>query len=73
VLASALCGLLLSLSLPPVDAWPVAFVALAPVFWLLRGSQLLRGLAIGLALGVGYFGAVLYWILSSASSPGGRS
>jgi len=63
VLASALCGLLLSLSLPPVDAWPVAFVALAPVFWLLRGSQLLRGLAIGLALGVGYFGAVLYWIL----------
>ena len=63
LLLAALAGLALSLSLPPVGAWPIAFVAIIPLLWLLWDAGPWRGLLLGFVFGVAYFGAVLYWIM----------
>ncbi|MGH2529147.1 MAG: apolipoprotein N-acyltransferase [Actinomycetota bacterium] len=63
VCIAALSGLLLSLSLPPADLGPVAFLAPAPLLWLVREGGSRRGLLLGFVFGLAYFGAVLYWIL----------
>lgn len=63
MLIAGLSGGVLSLSLPPVGWWPVAFVAPIPLLWLVRQGRPARGAAVGFAFGVAYFGAVLYWIL----------
>jgi apolipoprotein N-acyltransferase len=55
-------GLVLSLAFPPAGVWPVAFVALAPWLWLLDGAGARRGLVLGLAFGLGFYGATLTWI-----------
>jgi len=60
---AASSGALLSLSLPPVDAGWVVFLAPVPFLWLVRDVRPLRGLALGLTFGIAYFGLVLYWIL----------
>jgi len=54
---------LLSLALPPADLGFVAFLAPIPLLWLVRATRPRRGSLLGLAFGVTYFGAVLYWIL----------
>ena len=51
------------MAFPPVGAWPVAFVALAPLLWLLAGHGPRRGFVLGLAYGLAFHGATLYWIL----------
>jgi apolipoprotein N-acyltransferase len=56
-------GLLVSLAFPPAGWWPLAFVALTPLLWLLRSCGARRGAALGFAFGVGCYGATLYWIL----------
>ncbi len=55
-------GLLLSLAFPPAELWPLAFVALIPLLWSLRGAGPGRGAVLGLVFGVAFFGATLYWI-----------
>ncbi len=55
-------GLLLSLAFPPVGWWPIAFVAVAPLLWLLRSSGPARGLLLGSVFGLGFYGATIYWI-----------
>ena len=55
-------GLLLSLAFPPAELWPLAFVALIPLLWSLRGSRPGRGALLGLVFGLAFFGATLYWI-----------
>jgi apolipoprotein N-acyltransferase len=56
-------GLGLSLVFPPVGAWPLAFVAIAPLFWVWRTAGTGRAVVLGLVFGIGCFGATLYWIL----------
>lgn len=56
-------GLLLSLAFPPAGWWPLAFVAVAPLLWLLASAGPRRGVLLGLAFGLGFYGATLYWIL----------
>src|SRR5262245_13894064 len=63
LLISAASGALLSLSLPPVGAWPVAWLAPIPLLWLVRGSRPGRGALCGFVFGIAYFGLLLYWIL----------
>ena len=63
LLIAATSGLVLSLAFPPVGLWPVAFVALAPLLWLLGEAQPRRGFVLGLAFGLAFHGATLYWIL----------
>jgi len=55
-------GVLLSFAFPPVELWPLAFVALIPLLWSLRGARPGRGAVLGLAFGLAFFGATLYWI-----------
>ena len=56
-------GIVLSTAFPPIGWWPVAFVAVAPLLWLLSSAGPRRGALLGLAFGLGFYGATLYWIL----------
>lgn len=62
--ALAIClvsGLLLSFAFPETSVAPLAWLALAPLLVLARGS-LRRGFKCGLAFGFGFFGSLLVWI-----------
>lgn len=63
LLIAGLSGALLSLSLPPADLGWIAFLAPAPLLWLVRTARPRQGLLLGFVFGITYFGAVLYWIL----------
>ena len=52
----------MSLAFPPVGAWPIAFVGLVPLLWVLRRAGAASAAAYGLLFGLGFFGATLYWI-----------
>ena len=41
---------------------PLAFVALIPFLWVLRGSRPWRSLLLGFAFGFAYFASILYWV-----------
>src|SRR5207244_6342656 len=56
-------GALLSLSQPPADLGPLAFVGLIPLFWLVRASRPGRSFLLGLGFGFAYFACLLYWIV----------
>src|SRR6266576_3249675 len=47
---------------PTADIGPVAFVAMAPFLWLVRRVRPRRGALLGLAFGLAYFGALLWWV-----------
>ncbi len=55
-------GLALSLAFPPAGWWPLAFVGLIPLLWLLQDRGPARGFLLGLAFGLGCYGATIYWI-----------
>ncbi|MGH2720244.1 MAG: apolipoprotein N-acyltransferase [Actinomycetota bacterium] len=60
--AGAVSGALTALAFPPADAWPLAFVALAPMaFVFLRPHRHPVGAA-SAAFGVTFFGLLLSWI-----------
>ena len=61
-LISFATGLVLSLAFPPAGLWPLAFVAIAPLLWLLERSGPGRGVLLGLVFGLGCYGATIYWI-----------
>ncbi len=63
VLAAALSGGLMSMANPPVQAEPLAFVALIPLLWVIRRARPRRGLLLGFTFGAVYFLTTLYWIL----------
>jgi apolipoprotein N-acyltransferase len=60
---AALSGLLLSFSQPPVGVGPVAFVAMVPFLWLVRGSRPRRSVLLGFAFGFAYLASILYWVI----------
>ena len=73
-LAAFASALLMWAAFPPLDIGPLAFVAPIPLFWALRRVE--RGfeaVTIGFLWGTVFFGLLLFWIASSASSPGCRS
>jgi apolipoprotein N-acyltransferase len=55
-------GLVTSLAFPPVGAWPIAFIGVAPLLLLVRERTVPRAMLLGLCFGFGLFGATLYWI-----------
>ncbi|MET0801523.1 MAG: hypothetical protein ABWZ53_10180, partial [Actinomycetota bacterium] len=59
---AALSGAALSLAFPPAGIWPLAFVAAVPLLWLLDDVRPARGFWLGLAFGLAFHGATLYWI-----------
>ena len=56
-------GVLLWLANPPVDAGPLAFVAMVPLLWSLRGSGPGRGATAGFLFGFVYYGLLLNWLV----------
>jgi apolipoprotein N-acyltransferase len=59
---SLLAGVCLSLAFPPAGFWPIAFVALIPLLWLILRASPGRAALIGAVYGIGFYGATLYWI-----------
>ena len=57
-----LSGLLLALSMPGPDLGGLAWIALVPLFWALRGAGPRQGFRLGWLAGFAYFGTLLYWI-----------
>jgi len=63
LLVALLAGLAMGLAPAPLSAWPLAWLALAPLWWLVVQAQSWPlALALGFAWGVGYHGAALSWI-----------
>ncbi|MGH2738883.1 MAG: apolipoprotein N-acyltransferase [Actinomycetota bacterium] len=62
--AAAVSGALVTLSLPPLDAGPVAFVALVPILWAIREARGRRAALLGFVFGLVYLGILLLWLLS---------
>ena len=52
-----------SLAVPPVGAWPLAFLAPALLFVALRDATPARGFSLGLVYGLTGFGITLSWIM----------
>ncbi len=60
-----LCGIALSLALPPLDLWFLAPLAFSGLLFLLKSPRIAGGrswFATGLIFGFGYFVAALHWI-----------
>ncbi len=62
LLIAGVAGAALSLAFPPAGLWPIAFVALVPLLWLLEDARPARGFWLGLAFGLAFHGINLYWI-----------
>ncbi|MGH2774607.1 MAG: apolipoprotein N-acyltransferase [Actinomycetota bacterium] len=55
-------GAALALSFPEPGLGPLAWVAIAPLLALAAGETTGRGVLLGFVFGLGFFGALLYWI-----------
>jgi len=65
-LAAAASGLLLFLANPPLDAGPVAFVAVVPLLWAVGewgAHRPRRGALLGFVFGLVYYGLLLHWLI----------
>lgn len=62
LLIVAATGAALSLAFPRVSFWPIAWVGLTPLLIVLRGARPAKAAALGLAFGLGFFGALLSWV-----------
>jgi apolipoprotein N-acyltransferase len=62
LIIAALGGTLFSFAFPPVALWPLAFVAVIPLMWVLREARPLRGAALGFVYGAVGYGVTLSWI-----------
>ncbi len=58
----ALSGVLLALAFPPVGAWPLAWVALAPWIASLRGNSRISAFLLSWLAGAVFFGLLLFWL-----------
>lgn len=61
VLLSAASGTLLGLAFPYASLWPLAWVALVPLFVSLRGRSWAAGAGLGLVFGLFLYGMTLRW------------
>lgn len=56
-------GILMGLTPAPVEAWFLAWVALAPLwFWVAKAQSIRQCALYGLVWGIGYHGLALFWI-----------
>src|SRR5438309_3994420 len=67
-------GILLVLSLPKPDLYPLAWIALTPWLYVIGGGPTLRHtLAVAYAAGVVFFAGTFYWISETMAIYGGLS
>lgn len=62
LLAGLAAGLLVALSLPPFGWWPLAWIGLAVVAWVLPGQNWKGRLITGAGFGVGSYVVGLFWV-----------
>ncbi|MGL6339004.1 MAG: apolipoprotein N-acyltransferase, partial [Waterburya sp.] len=63
IIISLLSGILMGFAPAPINAWYFAWVAIVPLWILIRQQKSLKQIIIlGLAWGVGYDGLALFWI-----------
>ncbi|MEM7594426.1 MAG: apolipoprotein N-acyltransferase, partial [Cyanobacteria bacterium P01_A01_bin.83] len=63
IITSLLSGVLMGLAPAPVNAWFCAWVAIAPLWFLIKCQKsLMRVIILALAWGLGYYGLALFWI-----------
>ncbi|MBI3805147.1 MAG: apolipoprotein N-acyltransferase [Nitrospirae bacterium] len=67
---AALSGLLLCLSFPRWELYPLAWFALVPLFYALEGTSPKRAFLIGWMAGLVYFAGTLSWVTISMSQYG---
>lgn len=66
-------GLLLALSFPNLDLWPLSFLGLAPLFWLAQGLRPLPALLAGWLYGLTLNLCLRYWLTVVMTTYGGVS
>lgn len=64
-LLSLIAGCLLPFAFAPYGIWPLAFVSIALLFWLIRVAEPRTAARCGGMFGLGYFGLGVYWIYYS--------
>ncbi len=70
--SSVLTGLLLWLSFPGGgDIWPLLFVALVPLIYVIGGVKRVKAFLAGLSCGLVHFTLLLYWIVIVLGKYGG--
>lgn len=63
LLLPLLGGIFMGLTPAPVEAWPLAWVALVPLwFWVAKAQSVRQSALSGLVWGIGYHGLALFWI-----------
>lgn len=67
--ASVASGATLSLAFAPADQRWIAFVAVAPLLWAIRGARPRSAFTLGLAAGLPFFGIQLWWISAFGTLP----
>ena len=70
---SVISGLLLTVSFPKISWGAVAWIALVPLLWSLRGLSGAAGLKRGFLTGVVHYTTLLYWITNVMKDYGGLS
>jgi apolipoprotein N-acyltransferase len=68
LVAAIAAGLLLDISFPPHDLWWLAPLPVAMLTLLCRGASAMRGAALGVAAGLGFFVPLLVWTGTIAGS-----
>lgn len=59
---SGLSGLLMALAFPPFGLWPLGWVGLAPIFWVLARASIRQTILAGLIFGAVHAGIGMYWL-----------
>jgi len=68
-----ICGLLVVLSFPKFDIFPLAWVALAPLLVILYNKSIKQSFITGLLFGIVYFFGTIFWIYHSLNHYGSIS
>ncbi len=61
--AASLSSTLLFLSFPPASLFPLAFAAMAPLLWAIRGASVRRAFTLAWSSGALFFILLLHWIV----------
>jgi apolipoprotein N-acyltransferase len=63
-------GFACALAFPPWDLWPIAFVALIPLFFALAGSTPREAAWLGYASGLSFYLTTIWWVISTMTTYG---
>ncbi len=71
IILSLISGILLFLAFPPIDLYPLAWVAIIPLLISLSGKKMKASFFLGTLTGFVYFMGTIYWVFNSMYFYGG--